>query len=256
MQDAFDPPAPSTLKPILYGAAVGVAAMAIFLSAYLIAPNLGLAGNIAIALGVAFLVMAAVNAFQMRASGEIAALARGEDVPAMTSADPVIMKTPAQIKIEEGEARVALLRQQTDAIDRATQREEWLESARALADELKRLATDEMAIPGFKHRQASLARFRQAANIYQRITSARGVVRSRNWGVAQIALGECLVVLGEAELARDEVMEATIALTKGLEVADLSDDERGAGENALAQAEGVLASMADESRRSLDDGFI
>ena len=252
MQDSFDTPAPSTLKPILYGVVLGVGGVGLFLAAYVIAPDLGFAGTLAIAAGLAVIVMILLNAVLARASGEIAALARGEDVPSTDIAGHALPRSAAELRLEEWEGRVTQLRQQTDAIDRATQRTEWLESARALADELKGLATEEMSIPGRKHQQSSLGRFRQAVSIYRRLTTARGAVRDRDWGVAQIALGECLLVLGEAEGARDEVMEAANAFAAGLEIADLSPEERRAGDNALAQTEGVLASMA-EARNAGDD---
>ena len=255
MQDSLDPPAPSTIKPILYGAALGGGVTTAILAAYLIAPNIGLAGNLMIAAGLVVVGAMAVLSMPMRAPHEMAALARGEDVPVTIAdtADHPPALSPAQVRLEEGEARVAQLRRETDDIDRATQRDEWLASARALADELKRLATDELAIPGAKHQRSSLARFRQAANIYRRLTSARGAIRGQDWGVAQIALGECLLVLGEAESARDEVMEAANALTAGLEIPDLSQYQRDAGENALAQAEGVLASMAENNRDNFNN---
>lgn len=259
MQDSFDTPPPSVVKPILYGAVLGLTMMAIVVVAYVVAPNFTLAGTLLIAACIAVLVAIVLNAVPSRAGGDVAALVRGEDLPAVgvpSSIRPA-PPSPEEIRLTEREARVAELRRQTDAIDRGAQGQTWLESARALADEIKALATDEMSLPGRKRQQAGLGHFRQAANIYRRVTTARGASRSsREWAVANIALGECLLVLGEAEGARDEVMEAVNALTTGLTVADLSQEERSAGDNALAQAEGVLASMAEASRSPMDEGFI
>jgi len=248
MQDIADLPVPSGVRPVLYGAGVGVAAIAIFFVAYLVAPNLALPGTFLIALGLGAVLLLGLNLLPARAAEEIGALARGEAPPD----DP----TPADAEIAQREARVAALRTETDAIDRAGRPAEWIERVRALADETKLLAATEMGVADRRRRRASLAHHRQAAGIYRRIVGARGQNRSsRDWATAQIALGECLLVLGEAEGARDEVLEAVNAFTAALETPDLDAEERAAGDNGLLQAEGVLASMADRAERNnrLDD---
>ena len=251
MQDFLDPPPPSVAKPVLYGLGLGLGAMAIFVVAYLVAPNLGLAGTFAIAGVLAVLALVGLNAVPFTAAQEVTALARGEDVaafPAEAGARPA--PRPVEVRIQEHEARAAELRRETDTLDRATRHDEWFGRVRDLADELKALATLELSGTNRKLRRNGLAHLRQAASLYRRIVSSRGQSRSRrDWGTAQLALGECLLVLGEAEGARDEVMEAANAFTAGLDEAEIDGEERDAGQNGLARAEGVLASMAEATHR-------
>ena len=259
MQDLLDPPPPSVAKPILYGAVLGLGAMAIFVAAYLIAPDLGLGGTFAIAAGLALLALAALNAVPTRASDEMAALARGEPVAPfpIEVGERSPAPTPVEVLIEEREARAVQLRKETDTIDRATNHAEWFTRVRALADELKELATLELSVVHHRTRRNGLAHLRQAAGLYRRIVTSRGQSpSSREWGTAQLALGECLLVLGEAEGARDEVLEAANALSAGLNTSDLGAREREAGQNGLARAEGVLASMAESARGGAGDDLL
>lgn len=262
MEDLFDaPPPPSIARPAFYGAACGVALTLIFFLSYLLAPGLPLGGTALIAAGVLLVLALILNYVPSRAGEDLAAMSMGE-APAPLTGETVptsVAGLPSADDIALGEldARVTNRRTELEQVSRSEKPVEWVAKLREMADALKELATREMTLPQRRRQKAGLGHMRQAQNAYRKVVDARGKNRSEGqWALAQIALAECQLVLGEAEGARDQVMLAVNGFSAALEVSELLPAERRAGENGLAQAEGVLAGMAEMDRPDPgDDSF-
>jgi len=262
MEDMFEPPAPSIARPAAYGVACGVGLMLIFLLSYLLAPGLPLGGTALIAVGVLLVLALILNYVPSRAGNDLAAMSMGE-APAPLTGEPLSATgspprpSAEDIALGELEARVSNRRAELDQVNRGEKPVEWVAKLREMADALKELATREMTLTPRKRQKAGLGHMRQAQNAYRKVVDARGKNRSEGqWALAQIALAECQLVLGEAEGARDQVMMAVNGFSAALEVGELLPAERRAGENGLAQAEGVLAGMAEMDRPDPGDDLL
>lgn len=262
MEDMFDPPPPSLLRPAAYGAACGVGLTLLFLLSYLLAPGLPLGGTALIAVGLLLVLALILNYVPSRAGEDLAAMSMGEAPAPLSgenapSAGTAPLPSADDVAIGELEARVSNRRTELGEVNRGEKPVEWVAKLREMADALKELATREMTLPQRKRQKAGLGHMRQALNAYRKVVDARGKNRSEGqWALAQIALAECQLVLGEAEGARDQVMLAVNGFTAALEVGELLPAERRAGENGLAQAEGVLAGMAEMDRPDPGDDFL
>lgn len=242
-----EPALPQSMVPtILYGAVLGALLCATFFLSYLAAPNLPIAGTAVIAVVV---VSAVIGAIAYRTRGQLnpEPLAdAGADVPS-----PSPQPRPLEVLAEEMEAQIARLREEAGRLDRGPQHEEWADKMLAIGDLHQKLAQQQMTRLRSRGGKAAMSNFRMGANMFRRVAESRTTRKfPHQWVRARNGLGECMLMLGQAEGNRAHLEESAASFAMVLETSELEGDERQRATKGLQQAETALTeSTATNDRR-------